>query len=88
MTANEKLTLALEYRRVNAEDSLDIGGPGFAPPRFPEVEEDISVVAGRAFWQLTDSLDASLFYGDTIDGRNTAAASIFGVTLSYAFSRY
>lgn len=88
LTASERLTLAVEYRRVNAEDSIDIGGPGFAPPRFPEVEEDISVLAGRAFWQLTDTLDASLFYGNTIDGRNTAASSIFGVTLSYSFSRH
>ena len=88
MTVNEKLTLALDYRRVNAEDSIQIGGPGFMPSRFPEVEEDISVVAGRAFLQLTDTLNGSVFYGNTIDGRNTAASSIFGVTLSYAFSRY
>ena len=87
-TINERLTLALEYRRVDAEDSIEIGGPGFAPARFPEVEEDISVVAGRAFVQLTDTLNAALFYGNTIDGRNTAASSIFGVTLSYSFRRY
>ena len=87
MTINEALTLGLEYRRVNANDSINIGGPGFSPPRFPEVEEDISVLAGRAFWQLNDSINLSMFYGKTLDGRNTAAVDTFGVTLSHSFSR-
>ena len=87
VTVSDALMLALEYRRVNAEDSIDIGGPGFSPMRFPEVEEDISVLAGRAFFNLTDSTSASVFYGTTVDGRNTAASGIFGATLSYAFRR-
>lgn len=84
---NEALSLGVEYRRVNAADSIDIGGPGFSPSRFPEVEEDISILAGRAFWQVADSISLGLFYGKTIDGRNTAASNTFGVTLSHSFSR-
>lgn len=84
---NDAITLGMEYRRVNAEDSLQIGGPGFAPPRFPEVEEDVSLLAGRAFWQLTDETNASMFFGRTLDGRNTAASNIIGVSLTYSFSR-
>ena len=87
VTVNDAIALGMEYRRVNADDSIDIGGPGFSPPRFPEVEEDTSVLAGRMFWQLSGSLNLSLFYGKTLDGRNTAAADILGVTLSHSFSR-
>ena len=88
VTVNDAITLGLEYRRVDADDSIDIGGPGFSPPRFPEVEEDTSVLAGRMFWQLNDSLNLSLLYGTTLDGRNTAASNILGVTLSHSFSRF
>ena len=88
VTVNNAVALGIDYRRVNADGSIEIGGPGFSPPRFPQVEEDASVLAGRMFWQIDDSLNLSLLYGKTIDGRNTAAADIFGVTLSHSFSRY
>ena len=85
---NEAVSLGVDYRRVNASGSgIEIGGPGFSPARFPEVEEDASMLAGRMFWQLADSINLSMFYGKTLDGRNTAASNAFGVTLGRSFSR-
>ena len=83
----DKLTLGLEYKRVDSDDSLDIGGPGFSPARFPQVQEESSVLAGRVFYGLADNVDVSLFYGRTLDGRNTADSNIIGGTLSYSFRR-
>ena len=85
---NSRLSLGIDYQRIDAESSLDIGGPGFAPPRFPEVEEERAMLGGRLFYSFTDRLSGVLFYSAVLDGKNTPDSNAYGATLSYSFSRY
>ena len=82
---NESLTLGIEYRVVNSTSGLQIGGPGFAPDRFPETEEDTQTVAARLYYTVNENFSLNLFAGSVIDGRNAAASSIFGAAASYSF---
>ena len=88
LQVHERVTLAVDYQRVNTDGDLDIGVPPFHPDRFPEVAEETTVLGARATIGLTDSLSATVFYGDTIDGRNASASKIFGIAVGYAFTRF
>lgn len=85
---NKQVTLALDYHRVASDGDLNIGVPPFTPDRFPEVAEEATVVGGRVAVALTEKASATLYYGNTIDGRNTSASSIFGMALNYGFSTF
>ena len=83
---NDRITVAADYRMVNGSDSgLDIGGPGFSPDRFPELQEDAQLLGGRVLAAINDSISVSGFYGQIIGGRNTAASGILGVGITYSF---
>lgn len=82
---NDSLTVGLEYRMVNSTSGLQIGGPGFAPDRFPEIEEDTQTVAARLYYSVNENFSLSLFGGAVIDGRNAAASNILGAAASYSF---
>lgn len=81
---NDQFALGFDYQQVNSETALDIGGPGFSPARFPELEEDTQSVGLRLFWNLGD-VGLNLFHARVVDGRNTAANGITGATVSYFF---
>lgn len=85
---NEQITLAVDYNRITSDGDLDIGVPPFNPDRFPEVAEEATVLGGRVSVTLTDNASATVYYGNTTDGRNTSASRIFGMALSYAFSSF
>ena len=87
LLVDQNLTLGLDYSLVNPRSGLDIGGPGFSPSRFPELEEDIETVTARLFYNF-GNIGISLFYGKVIDGRNTAASDIAGATISYLFDTF
>ncbi len=83
---SDQISVAADYRIVNGnEEGLDIGGPGFSPDRFPELQEDIHLVGGRLLVNLTDEIGLNAFYGQVVDGRNTAASQVFGGGFSYTF---
>ncbi len=82
---NDSLTMGVEYRMVDSTSGLQIGGPGFAPDRFPEIEEDTQTLGARLYYSVTENISLSLFGGSVIDGRNAAASSIFGATANYTF---
>ena len=83
---NDRITVAADYRMVNGSDSgLDIGGPGFSPDRFPELQEDAQLLGGRVLAAINDSISVSGFYGQIIGGRNTAASGIVGLGVTYSF---
>ena len=88
LQAHERLTLAVDYQRVNTDGDLNIGVGPFHPDRFPEVAEETTVLGARATLGLTDAATATVFYGDTIDGRNASASRIFGIAVGYAFTRF
>ncbi len=86
LALTDRISVAADYRMVNGDDSgLDIGGPGFAPDRFPELQEDAQLVGGRVLATLNDAFSLSGFYGQVIGGRNTAASSVIGVGVTYSF---
>lgn len=70
---------------IDSTSGIDIGGPGFSPARFPEVEEDYKLwnVGGEV--SFTDSLSLNASYGQKFDGRNTARSNFFRVGLGYSF---
>ena len=80
----DRLALGVDYQFVNSEYALEIGGRGFSPARFPELEEDIQSVGVRLFWNL-GNVGLNLFHARVVDGRNTAANEITGATVSYFF---
>ncbi len=83
---SDQVTLAADYRIVNGNESgLDIGGPGFSPDRFPELQEDIHLAGGRVVVNLTEGIGLNAFFGQVLDGRNTAASQIFGGGITYTF---
>ena len=78
--------LSLNYEAVNASASgLDIGGPGFSPDRFPELQEDIQLLGASVTFPMSERTTIGLSYASVIDGRNTAAARIIGVSFGYSF---
>ncbi len=83
---NDRITVAADYRMVNGSDSgLDIGGPGFSPDRFPELQEDAQLLGGRVLAAINDSISVSGFFGQIVGGRNTAASRVMGLGVTYSF---
>ncbi len=70
---------------VDSASGLDVGGPGFTPARFPEVEEDYKIWSLGASASLTDKISANIGYGKKFDGRNTARSEFFRVGLGLSF---
>ena len=70
---------------VDSKGNLDIGGPGFSPARFPEVEEDFKLWTVGASATITGSASVNLTYGEKFDGRNTAKSNVIRMGVGYAF---
>lgn len=78
--------LSLNYEFVNgASSGLDIGGPGFSPDRFPELQEDIQLLGGSASIPVSEQSTITLAYASVLSGRNTAASNVISVTFGYSF---
>ena len=84
----DKLSVGLDYRVIKSEPSLDIGGVGFSPPRFPEVREERQLLGGQVHYNVSDNLSLGLFYLSVNDGRNTPASNAFGGTFTYSFGGF
>ncbi|MGH8758608.1 MAG: hypothetical protein ACREVW_03735 [Burkholderiales bacterium] len=79
------VALALGYEYNDSQGELDIGGPGFSPDRYPEVEEDRSLLTGSLNWAFARHFAAALNYGQVLDGRNTPKSDVFGIALGTSF---
>jgi hypothetical protein len=75
----------LGYQLVRSDGDLNVGGPGFTPARFPEVDEDYDLAYGGLSFNFSDSWSAGIGYGTKLDGRNTAKSDFWNVTAVYAF---
>jgi hypothetical protein len=82
---NDTFGVYAGYQFVRADGDLDIGGPGFSPPRFPEVDEEYDVVQGGLSFNFSENWGAGFGYGRKIDGRNTAKSDFWNVALTYSF---
>jgi hypothetical protein len=84
-TITPRLTARLGYALVNAVDGIDIGGPGFTPARFPEVEEDYGVFSAGVGFSVTDRFSLSIDYGNQHDGRNTVKTDIWALNATFGW---
>jgi len=84
----DNIGLSVNYKLVDAQSGLQIGGPEFSAPRFPEVEEDIQFLSGTVSLNVSDQTNIGITYGEVIDGRNTAKSKVFSVTIGYLFDTF
>lgn len=79
------LSATVAYHLIDSQADLDIGGPGFSPARFDEVEEDIESLELNLGYAFTPALSVNLGYAEVIDGKNTADNEVFIAGVSYSF---
>lgn len=86
----ENIGLGINYKLVDAQSGLQIGGPGFSPVTrvFPRLEEDIQFLSGTVSLNVTDQTNIGVSYGEVIDGRNTSKSKVFSVTMGYQFDTF
>jgi hypothetical protein len=70
---------------TDSKGGLDVGGPGFSPARFPELEEDYKLWNVGGAVSFTDKLSLNAAYGKKFDGKNTARSDFFKVGLGFSF---
>jgi hypothetical protein len=81
---NSTFSAGVGYVVNSADGNLDIGGPGFTEPRFPEVDEDFELVRIGASLNLTPNWRLGFDAGRVIDGANTAKSDVYAISLGYA----
>ncbi len=84
----DNIGLSVNYKIVDAQSGLQIGGDGFTRFRFPEVEEDIQFLSGTVSLNVSDQTNLAVTYGEVIDGRNTSKSKVFSVTMGYLFDTF
>lgn len=78
-------TGSLYYQGVFSNGDLDIGSATFTPDRFPETEENIETVGVGLFYQLQNGFGIGANYATVVEGRNTADADIYALSLTKGF---
>ena len=79
---NSTVGLYSIFELQNSSGKLDIGGDGFAPPRFPETQEEFNRI--RVGGTVSNSLgNVDVSYAKILDGRNMADFSTISVALTY-----
>ncbi len=83
----DNIGLSVNYKLVDAQSGLQIGGPGFNPNArvFPRLEEDVQFISGTMTLNVSEKMNMALSYGEVIDGRNTSKSKVFSATMSYPF---
>lgn len=77
--------LSLNYIIDDSVRGLDIGGPGFSPAVFPELQEDKHLLGPVVSFAVSDSANVSVAYGKVVAGRNTAISDVFSVSFGFTF---
>ncbi len=85
LSLGDAASLGLFYQDVSSNGNLDIGGPGFSPARFPEVDEEFSLWGIGGSFSVSDTLSFGLDYGRKFDGKNTAKSDFISVSASTTF---
>lgn len=83
--ATQSLSATLAYHLVDSRGDLDIGGPGFTPQRFDEVEEDVESIELSLAYALTPSISLNIGYAEVIDGRNTPKSDVVIAGIGFSF---
>ncbi|GAA6154302.1 transporter [Pseudoteredinibacter isoporae] len=82
---NDKLSTSIAYHKVDARDGLDIGGPGFTPSRFPEVEEDYDLYEIGINYTITSDLSFGVSYGSLFEGKNAPKSDVISASFGFTF---
>ncbi len=82
---NDRISGRLSWNSVDGRGDLDIGGPGFSPARFPELEEDYDLWLAGVSFVPSDTWLLGFDYGRKFDGRNTAKSDVFAFTVGRSF---
>jgi hypothetical protein len=80
---NSTFSAGVGYFVNRADGDLDIGGPGFSEPRFPEVDEDIELIRVGASINVAPNWQLGFDAGRVIDGANTPKSDVYSVSLGY-----
>jgi hypothetical protein len=81
----EQLSAGLFYQNVNSNGKLNIGGPGFSPARFPEVDEDYSLFGISGSFAISEATYLGIDVGRKNDGRNTAKSRFWQLSVGRTF---
>lgn len=81
----DRFSVYAGYGFVDSDGKLNVGGPGFSPARFPELEEDYKFwsVGGSAV--ITGATSINVSYGQKFDGKNTALSNFTRVGIGFGF---
>ena len=79
------VSVSAGYITTRSFGDLDIGGPGFSPPRFPEVQEDRDLISVGAAFSVASSTSLNVNYGTVVSGRNTTKADVWGISVVTSF---
>lgn len=82
---DDRWSARVGWHSVESRGDLDIGGPGFTPARFPEVEEDYDQWTVGVSFALSERLVAAVDYGRKYDGRNTARSDVLVAALGFSW---
>jgi hypothetical protein len=80
-----QIGLSLAHEELRSSGTLDIGGPGFSPARFPEVKEEYGFTTLGANFRVSRNLSLGVQYGEKQAKRNTAESKVVGVSLTTSF---
>lgn len=80
-----QLGLSLAYSNKTYGGDLDIGGPGFTPERFQEVNEIRDVVKFNVGYALADNHGVAFTIAQVVDGRNTVSDDMISLTYTATF---
>lgn len=79
------VSVSAGYIVTRSLGDLDIGGPGFSPPRFPETQEDRDLISVGAAFAVASSTSLNVNYGTVVSGRNTTKADVWGISVVTSF---
>lgn len=80
-----RLSLSLSYEIDDSRSGIEIGGPGFSPSRFPELQEDIHLAGATVSVTVSDRVNVGASFAKVVDGRNTAVSDVGSISVSLSF---
>ena len=79
------VSVSAGYIATRSLGDLDIGGPDFSSPRFPEVQENRDLMSVGAAFSVASSTSLNVNYGTVVSGRNTTKADVWGISVVTSF---
>ena len=85
VVVGSRVGVSFNYQMEDSTSGLEIGGPGFSPMVFPELQEDFHIVGPSVSIAVSDRANIGASYGRVIAGRNTAVSNVIGISLNFVF---